>query len=131
VGVVFLVLFAVVGVSAATGWNDWAIFLLISAACAVFAFAVAFVLQLLGLISLARTLRLRLCPCCFQIALPSVNHVCKCGCETVDLAEWTLAYCPVCGYDLRGTPDRCPECGKKLARLYLSPNRSGNGGKSA
>lgn len=97
--------------------KDWLIWLLIAAGVFLFAFVVAFLLQLSGVLSMPRTPRLLICTKCFRVSLPSRHRVCECGGTREDAADRTPAVCPSCGYDLRGTPDVCPECGRPMSAL--------------
>jgi hypothetical protein len=46
--------------------------------------------------------------------------------ELGDYASEIELICPQCGYDLRGTPGRCPECGREVQTGETTVRRSEN-----
>jgi len=77
----------------------------------VIALIIAYGLQVLGVLKRPRPLRLGICNRCFKLTAEGNLDVCPCGGTFEDSEGWTLNRCPKCGYDLRGSTGKCPECG--------------------
>ena len=59
---------------------------------------------------------LRICPRCFELQAPNPANRCPCGAVLEDESLWTRNKCHQCGYDLRGSSEKCSECGTKVPK---------------
>jgi len=105
--------------------SDW-LFLLrfgLGVACAfgVLTFGLAYLLQLVGMLSMPSRPLIGICNKCFKLTIDGSKNHCECGGLLEDADGWTLNQCPSCGYDLRSSTDKCPECGLSLAAASQIP----------
>jgi hypothetical protein len=54
--------------------------------------------------------------------MPLVRYVLLCRRQKLRRQRLSAGQCPNCGYDLRATPDRCPECGTVIWKPKIKSN---------
>jgi hypothetical protein len=70
--------------------------------------------------------RVPLWPLSFLMLLPALHFAHRKYNERMTRRRIRKGCCPVCGYDLRASPDRCPECGAERTIALPAPVRQGD-----
>lgn len=85
-------------------------------------FVLAYLYQLIkGSALLEVRTRLTICTKCFDVATGQPPGRCLCGGILDDADRWTWNRCAKCGFDLRGSERRCPECGAAIEQWPVKP----------